>query len=84
MDLYEKNTFDEWLGDDTKKEILEDLKERWLRETNGNAVFISATERKNIDLLRKIISEKVRTMYKSRYPYKKEYYPLHSSNEQDK
>jgi GTP-binding protein HflX len=84
MDLYEKNTFDEWLGDDTKKEILEDLKDRWLRETNGNAVFISATEKKNIDLLRKTISEKVRTMYKSRYPYKKEYYPLHSGDGQDK
>jgi len=73
MDLYEKNTFDEWLEKSAKKEILEDLTERWQRETNGNAIFISATERKNIDVLRNTILEKVRLMYKLRYPYKTEF-----------
>jgi GTP-binding protein HflX len=73
MDLYEKNTFDEWLEPSAKKEILEDLRERWQRETNGNAIFISATERKNIDVLRDTILEKVRLMYKLRYPYKTEF-----------
>jgi len=43
MDLYEKDTFDEWLEPGVKNEILDDLKERWQRETNGNAVFISET-----------------------------------------
>ena len=46
MDLYEKNVFDEWLDDSVKQEILEDLRERWQRETDGNAVFISATEKR--------------------------------------
>ncbi|TMI72600.1 MAG: GTPase HflX [Bacteroidetes bacterium] len=73
MDLYEKNTFDEWLEPGTKEQILEDLKERWQRETNGNAVFVSAIERKNIDTLRSSILEKVRLMYKLRYPYKTEF-----------
>jgi GTP-binding protein HflX len=73
MDLYEKQTFDEWLEESTKKEILEDLRERWQRETNGNAIFVSATERKNIDILRNTILEKVRLMYKVRYPYKTEF-----------
>ena len=73
MDLYEKNTFDEWLEEGTKKEILNDLRERWQRETFGNAIFISAKERKNIDLLRNTILEKVRLMYKVRYPYKTEF-----------
>ena len=73
MDLYEKNTFDEWLDDETKKQLLDDLKERWQRETNGNAVFISATERQNIPELRNTILEKVRTRYKIRYPYKSEF-----------
>ncbi len=73
MDLYEKQTFDEWLEAGTKKEILEDLKERWMRETEGNAVFISATERKNIAELRKSILDKVRKRYKVRYPYKTEF-----------
>lgn len=73
MDLYEVNTFDEWLEESTKQEILEDLRDRWNNETNGNAVFISATERKNIDQLRKTILEKVRLMYRLRYPYKTEF-----------
>jgi GTPase len=73
MDLYEKQTFDQWLEESTKKEILEDLRERWQRETNGNAIFVSATERKNIDTLRNSILEKVRLMYKVRYPYKTEF-----------
>jgi GTP-binding protein HflX len=73
MDLYEKNTFDKWLDENVKKEILEDLREHWNRETDGNAIFISATEKRNIDVLRRSILEKVRQMYKLRYPYKTEF-----------
>src|SRR5438034_2836987 len=70
MDLYEEKTFDQWLEESTKKEILNDLEERWQRETFGNAVFISATEKRNVDVLRKKILDKVRAIYKIRYPYK--------------
>jgi len=70
MDSYEKNTFDEWLDEQVKKEILEDLRERWERETDHQAVFISATEKRNIDQLRKVLLEKVRECYRVRYPYK--------------
>ena len=73
MDLYEVRTFDEWLEPSTRKEILEDLYERWGRETNGNAVFVSAIEKRNLDGLRKTILEKVREMYRVRYPYKTEF-----------
>src|SRR5688572_25500459 len=71
--LQEINAFDKWLEEGTKKEILDDLKERWLREADGNAVFISATGKRNIDYLRKQILEKVRQLYKIRYPYKTEF-----------
>lgn len=74
IDLYEEKNFDEWLSDDVKKQLLEDLEERWQIATNNNAVFISATERKNLDALRKSILEKVRMLYKIRYPYKTEYF----------
>ena len=74
MDLYIKNTFDEWLDDATKQQILEDLKSRWQNETQGNAIFISALERTNIDVLRKTILDKVRELYKIRYPYKTEFF----------
>lgn len=74
MDQYEKNTFDEWLEPEVREEILRDLKERWDRETDHNAVFISATERKNIDALRATILGKVKELYQIRYPYKTAFY----------
>jgi GTP-binding protein HflX len=74
MDLYEQQTFDEWLEDDVKQEILQDLKQRWQNITRGNCVFVSALERKNIDELRQTILNKVREMYQIRYPYKSEYF----------
>lgn len=74
MDLYEKQTFDEWLEDDVKQEILHDLKERWQNITHGNCVFVSALKRKNIDELRQTILNKVREMYHVRYPYRSEYF----------
>jgi len=76
MDLYEKNVFDEWLDENVKKEILEDLHERWERETDGKVVFISAIEKRNLELLRNTILDKVREVYKLRYPYKTGFYPL--------
>jgi GTP-binding protein HflX len=74
MDLYSKQTFDEWLGEETKEQILEDLKGRWQEQTGGNAIFISALERTNIDELRKVILDKVRELYRVRYPYKTEFF----------
>ncbi len=74
MDLYEKNTFDEWLAEDTKKEILQDLYDRWNYETNDHAVFVSATEKRNVEALRATILNKVKDFYKIRYPYKTLFY----------
>jgi GTP-binding protein HflX len=74
MDKYEANTFDEWLEDSVKEELLRDLKERWSNETGGNVVFISATERRNLDALRQTILNKVREMYQIRYPYRAEFF----------
>jgi GTP-binding protein HflX len=55
---------------------LQDLKchdKRWENDTQGNCVFISATEKRNIAELRDRILEQVRTNYKIRYPYKTEF-----------
>ena len=70
MDKYESQTFDQWLEPDTKQEILHDLYRRWDHETGGQAVFIAATERRNLDKLRVTILEKVKDMYRIRYPYR--------------
>ena len=74
MDLYEKNTFDPWLEDEVKADLVRELKERWENTSQGNCVFVSATEKRNIDELRTTILNKVREMYKIRYPYKTEYF----------
>ena len=74
MDLYIKHTFDEWLNEETKEQILNDMKARWQEQTGGNAIFISALERMHIDELRKVILEKVRELYRIRYPYKTEFF----------
>ncbi len=74
MDLYEAKTFDEWLEPEVKEQLMHDLHEKWQWETEGNAVFVSATERKNIDVLRTTILEKVRKTYEIRYPYRTAYF----------
>jgi len=73
MDLYEERYFDKWLDDSVKEQILSELRARWQNETGGNCVFVSATERRNIDQLRADILGKVRESYQVRYPYKTEY-----------
>jgi GTP-binding protein HflX len=53
-----------------QQEILRELKEKWDEATDNNCVFVSAQERSNIDALRELILNKVRDMYKVRYPYR--------------
>lgn len=74
MDLYEQHTFDPWLEESVREEMLKDLRERWEYETHGNAVFIAAIEKRNIDELRNVILTKVKQLYQVRYPYKSEHF----------
>jgi len=73
MDLYEERTFDEWLDPEVKEGLLDELKRRWQNETQSRCVFVSATERREIDKLRTSILNQVREMYTKRYPYKTGY-----------
>lgn len=74
MDLYEANTFDEWLDDEVKQDLLGQLNRRWNDATGNNAVFVSATARRNIDALRDTILTKVKELYAERYPYLTQFY----------
>lgn len=74
MDLYEENTFDKWLEDSVKQEMLTDLEARWQQETNNSAIFVSATARRNIDGLRNTILSRVKKLYEERYPYLTQFY----------
>lgn len=74
MDIYEKNNFDQWLSPEVKEQLLEELKDKWIEKTRGNAVFISATKKMNIDGFRQKVLNEVRTLYRQKYPYKVEYF----------
>ncbi len=47
---------------------LEDLENTWMAKNNLPSIFISATEKTNIDLLKKMLSEEVLKIRKLRYP----------------
>ena len=74
MDQYVKTTFDEWLDEEVKEDMLKQLYRRWDNLTHGNAIFISATERTNLKRLRETILEKVKELYEQRYPYLNSFY----------
>jgi GTP-binding protein HflX len=74
VDQYDRNSFDEWLSPEIKAQLMQELKDRWNNETNYNAIFISATEKINIEDLRTVILDKVKELYAIRYPYKSNFY----------
>ncbi len=53
------------MEDDVRQEILKDLKQKWENITQGNCVFVSATERRNIDELRNTILTKLEKCIRS-------------------
>lgn len=74
MDLYQDRNIDEWLPQEVKDDVLRELRERWERGTEGNCVFVSAKERHNVEGLREGILNRVKDLYKIRYPYKTGFY----------
>ncbi len=74
MDLYEAQTFDQWLGPEERNEMLQNLYEKWAQISSGNAVFISAKEKQHIDMLRAKMLELVKKLYQKKYPYKVEFF----------
>ena len=74
MDLYEQQVFDPWLDDEVKQDMIQQLENRWQHLTNNSAIFISATERRNLNVLRETILNKVKELYEIRYPYLTKFY----------
>lgn len=54
---------------------LQEFKRTWMAQKNAPAVFISATEKENVDELRDLIYEKAKSIHLSRYPYDGLLYP---------
>jgi GTPase len=69
VDLYREKYFDDYLDQNTKAEIMLEIKEKFSNLYNFPNVLISATEKENIDDLRQTLSEMIVNEYNVRYPY---------------
>lgn len=74
MDQYEEKVFDEWLDEEVKQDLLQQLYDRWQSITDNNCVFIAAAEKRNIEEFRSKLIGMVRQLYKERYPYMTKFY----------
>ncbi len=64
----EKEEFD--LTPETRHNLsLADLKKTWMKNLNKNCIFISATNKENIDELKQKVYDLVKEMHVKRYPY---------------
>ena len=69
IDLYRERYFDKYLEEETKVEIVRELKERLKNEFDHENIFISALNKENIDKFRALLTERIKEQYAVRYPY---------------
>jgi GTPase len=74
MDLYREKYFDKYLPEEVKRELSEEFEKNMRSAMNCNCVFISATDKENVDDLKNTMILMVQDMYHKRYPYKSNFY----------
>ncbi|WP_028871896.1 GTPase HflX [Psychroserpens burtonensis] len=85
IDAYEAEPFDD---DDLVTErtslhySLDEWKKTWMNRVGNNALFISALNKKNIDIFKKRIYDEVREIHVTRFPYNNFLYPDYSEEEE--
>jgi GTP-binding protein HflX len=85
IDAYKAEPFDD---DDLVTErtslhySLEEWKKTWMNRVGNNALFISALNKKNIDIFKKRIYDEVREIHVTRFPYNNFLYPDYSEEEE--
>ena len=78
IDKYEAETIDEddLMTEKTEKHFnLKEWKQTWMNKVGDDAIFISATEKKNIKAFRNKVYKKVRSIHVTRFPYNNFLYP---------
>lgn len=78
IDAYTYETIDEddLVTEKTKAHYtLDEWKKTWMSKESGDAIFISATEKENLDAFRKLVYAKVRELHSQRFPYNNYLYP---------
>ncbi|GGW57962.1 GTP-binding protein HflX [Winogradskyella epiphytica] len=78
IDAYEPEPYDEddLIVERTKANFtIEEWKKTWMSRLDGNALFISALNKENIEDFRKRVYEEVREIHVTRFPYNHFLYP---------
>jgi GTP-binding protein HflX len=73
IDAYREPPKEEHLLDPTKSQVLtlKELEKSWMSKINNPCIFISATDKENIDSFRALIFDEVKAIHTKRYPYDK-------------
>lgn len=73
IDAYREPPKEEHLLDPTKKAVLtlEEMEKSWMSKLNSPCIFISATDKENIEKFRQMLFDEVRSIHAKRYPYDK-------------
>jgi GTP-binding protein HflX len=74
IDLYRDRYFDEFLDDETRTQLEDELAARIQNQYDVKAIAISSKTREKIDVLRQELVGMVRAQYAVRYPYKTMHY----------
>lgn len=74
MDLFKQNNLDEFMLDEEKEEVLQDLVSSWMIETQGRACFTDALEKDGLDELRERLKALIQDLYIKRYPHKTKFW----------
>lgn len=59
----------DYTGNERQNISLEDLKRSWMAKSHDNCLFVSATNKTNMDEFRTTLYEKIKEVYETKYPY---------------
>lgn len=67
---FDEDDYDPFTDENYEPANLEELKRSWMAQLpNSDVIFISATKKQNIQELRDLLYERVKTIHQERYPY---------------
>jgi GTP-binding protein HflX len=67
--VFEEKEVDDLTPSSKKNLSLDDLKKTWMNKLNSECIFISATDKQNLEEFKKVLYDKVKVMHQKRYPY---------------
>ncbi|MDX1685993.1 MAG: GTPase HflX [Saprospiraceae bacterium] len=70
IDLYREKNLDDLLTEEEKEGIESEFKQQLINRYGPDTLFISAKTKENVNDLRTLLNEKIKTLYRERYPYR--------------